>query len=88
MKYSVQNITLDDNLKLVHGTVVPQTWADNNQSEKLNFAIRTIQYCHRMGFQLSVPRSQKDIDTILRLKRSNSGNLGHFIMLGLGLHNN
>ena len=85
-KYSVQNVTLDGNLKLVHGSGVPQEWDDNNQNEKLTFAIRTTQYCHRMGFQLSVPRSQSDIDTIFRLGKSESGFLRYYIMLGIGLY--
>ena len=85
-KYSVQNVTLDGNLKLVHGSGVPQEWDDNNLNEKLNFAIRTIEYCHRMGFQLSVPRSQSDIDTILRLRKSESGFLRYYIMLGIRLY--
>ena len=85
-KYSVQNVTLDGNLKLVHGSGVPQEWDDNNQNEKLTFAIRTTQYCHRMGFQLSVPRSQSDVDTIFRLGKSESGFLRYYIMLGIGLN--
>ena len=85
-KYSVQNVTLDGNLKLVHGSGVPQEWDDNNQNEKLTFAIRTTQYCHRMGFQLSVPRSQSDVDTIFRLGKSESGFLRYYIMLGIGLY--
>ena len=84
-KYSVQNVTLGGDLKLVHGSGVPQEWDDNNQNEKLNFAIRTIQYCHRMGFQLSVSRSQSDVDTILRLGKSESRFLRYYIMLGIGL---
>ena len=86
MKYSVQNITLNGNLKLVHGTGVPLIWEDNNQNEKTNFAIQTIQYCHRMGFQLPIPRSQTDIDAILRLGKSNPENLRYFIMLGTRLY--
>ena len=85
-KYSVQNVTLDGDLKLVHGIGVPQEWDNSNQNEKLNFAIRTIQYCHRMGFQLSVPRSQSDVDTILRHGKSQSRFLRYFIMLGIGLY--
>ena len=85
-KYSVQNVTLGGDLKLVHGIGVPQEWDNSNQNEKLNFAIRTIQYCHRMGFQLSVPRSQSDVDTILRLGKSESRFLRYFIMLGIGLY--
>ena len=84
-KYSVQNVTLDGNLKLVHGSAAPLEWDDNNQNEKLNFAVRTIQYCHRMGFQLSVPRSQSDVETILRLGKSESRFLRYYIMLGIGL---
>ena len=72
-------------LIVVHGSGVPQEWDNNNQNKKLNFAIRTIQYCHRMGFQLSVSRSQSDVDTILRLGKSESRFLRYYIMLGIGL---